>query len=307
MQGSNEPESSIKFQRPNSHPTATSATTTPNWSIDLRQKETKARLILRQPQAVSFQVSQLEPVAHKPTKESFSQGAQDAPHFDVLLSAQGEGTAGTQDRPVYLQETLQKTLQIHDNSQRPQLFESLASESSEETVPQSISRINSDSVERPLSGAGGIIRKREIDLDYGLDQLAGMRFEQLHDEAFHANPDGREFAFPPSLIDSTLMDKLVYLVGRDDVKNKISEQKTFLNSLPIEDYEECGDLIIERFDGIVRKFKAARRERRRVAREFELEVSRREECVREKIKAYGDDLDRLKRSGNDVVRKRLAV
>ena len=149
--------------------------------------------------------------------------------------------------------------------------------------------------------------KRRRDLDYSLDDLAVMRFQQLNDEPFHTDPHAMDVDLPAHLACSTLEAKLDYLQSLKLYDGRNLQQQTFFNSLPIEEYEECGDIIVERFCHLVERFKTARRERRKAAKEFEEEVARREECVRESIHGFEKDFDRLKRSGEDVVKKRLAL
>jgi len=153
----------------------------------------------------------------------------------------------------------------------------------------------------------GKTRKRGRSMDYSLDELAGMEFNQLSAEAFHLNPQDKEEVLPPQLAGRTLVEKLDYLVKLEDHNAKVSQQMSFLSSLPMEEYDECGDIMVERFSEFVKTFKNARQQRRKIAKEFEEEVAKREAWVRGKIDAFEKDLNRLKRGGEDVVRKRLAL
>ena len=150
-------------------------------------------------------------------------------------------------------------------------------------------------------------QKRSRDLDYSQDQLASMNFQQLKDEAFHLDPQASKVLLPAEIESGTLIEKLDFLVKIKEDDERKSQQSAFLKSLPIEEYEECGDIIVDRFSEMVKRFKQARQERRKAAREFESEVARREESVRGKIDAFEKDFSRLKQSGEDVVRKRLAM
>ena len=150
--------------------------------------------------------------------------------------------------------------------------------------------------------------KRSRDTDYSLDELSAMAFSQLQDEPFHHDPKAPEPPLPPELADAPLPQKLDYILAlKDDNSNKEHSRAAFFSSLPIEQYEDCGDHIVQKFADVVSKFKYARRQRRKVAKEFEDEVAKREERVRGKMDAVEKDLGRLRRGGEEVVRGKLGM
>lgn len=146
-------------------------------------------------------------------------------------------------------------------------------------------------------------RKRARDLDYSLDQLSRMTFEQLRSEPFDHDPGAKEPVLPQEVANGTLAEKLDHMLSLKGNDTKAIRQWTVFASLPIEQYEDCGDLIIEKFTGIIAKFKDARQQRRKVVREFEEEVAKREEQVRGKTSAVEKDLGRLKRGGGSRERE----
>ena len=151
--------------------------------------------------------------------------------------------------------------------------------------------------------------KRSRDIDYSLDELSSMTFSQLQDEPFHHDPKATKPPLPPEIADAPLPQKLDYILSlKDDPgNNKQHHRALFFSSLPIEQYDDCGDLIVQKFADIVSKFKDARQQRRKVAREFEAEVTKREARVRAKMGAVEKDLGRLRRGGEEVVRGKLGM
>ncbi|KAL2047013.1 hypothetical protein N7G274_001031 [Stereocaulon virgatum] len=145
-------------------------------------------------------------------------------------------------------------------------------------------------------------RKRARDLDYSLDRLSNMTFEQLQNEAFDHDPTAPAPALPQEVANGALVQKLDYMLRLKEHETKASQRSAFFASLPIEQYEDCGDIIVEKFASIVTKFKDARRQRRKVVSDFEDEVAKREAKVRGKASAVEKDLGRLKRGGEEVVR-----
>ncbi|KAL8934399.1 MAG: hypothetical protein Q9216_005932 [Gyalolechia sp. 2 TL-2023] len=144
------------------------------------------------------------------------------------------------------------------------------------------------------------------DLDYEPKTLANMTYQQLADESFDTSPHPTHLTNPSlTTNESSLKDKLHYLHSLDgDPEEEIqSQRQAFFSSLPIAHYEECGDLMADEFSRLITRFKDARQRKRRLAREFEDEVAAREKVVEGRKGAVADDLGRLKRAGQDVVRR----
>ena len=155
----------------------------------------------------------------------------------------------------------------------------------------------SASVDRPQT------RKRNRDLDYGRDQLSSMTFQQLSNEPFNLDYDAARASFPQEFSRGSLSAKMDYILGKlKDDDAKLVQRRAFFSSLPIEQYEECANLMIRRFSDILSKYTDARHQRRRVTKDFEAEIAKREACVRCKTTVVDKDLGRLKRGGEEVVR-----
>lgn len=88
----------------------------------------------------------------------------------------------------------------------------------------------------------------------------------------------------------------------DTSANRTRLAKTLFASLTIDTYEECGDLLIERFSEIVRRLKEARQVKRKACRALEEEVALREGWVRRKRACVEGGLGRLRTTGMSVVR-----
>lgn len=146
-------------------------------------------------------------------------------------------------------------------------------------------------------------RKRARDLDYSPDQISSMTFNQLTNEPFNLASDTARVSIPQELSNGTLAAKVDYILEKlKDDDTKLVHRRAFFSSLSIEQYEECANLIIQRFSDVMSKFTDARQQRRRAAKDFEEEVAKREACVRGKATVVDKDLDRLKRGGEEVVR-----
>ncbi|KAL8999885.1 MAG: hypothetical protein Q9188_005791 [Gyalolechia gomerana] len=158
----------------------------------------------------------------------------------------------------------------------------------------------------PKSNPDGCIpsAKPQKDLDYEPKALANMNYQQLADESFDKPPHPIQIDDPPLTNGSPLKDKLLYLHRLTGPRENIqSQRQAFFSSLPLTHYEECGDLMADQFSQIIITFKEARQQKRRLAKEFEDEIAAREKVVESKKVAVTNDLSRLKRAGQDVVRR----
>lgn len=145
-------------------------------------------------------------------------------------------------------------------------------------------------------------RKRDMELDYDLAQLREMTYESLRREAFDQSPRAMVKSGVQPAADAGLPGKLQHmydLVG--DATGVLSQRRAVFSHMAIGQYEECGDLIMEKFNDIMSRIKTIRQQKRAAAIGFEEEVAKREERVRAKKDAVDQDLARLKKAGEDVV------
>ena len=145
-------------------------------------------------------------------------------------------------------------------------------------------------------------RKRPLELDYTREELSGMSYKLLNSESFDHIPKPTTTVLPSDLAQASLSEKLVYAYDLKGKEASAAQRRNVFASLPIEQYEEIGDLIIEKFTSLLNRYKEARREKREAARGFEKEMAQREERVRNKTNAVEQDLSGLKKGAEDVIR-----
>jgi len=162
--------------------------------------------------------------------------------------------------------------------------------------------LGADDIGSPASYEGTATRKHARDLDYSPDQFSVMTFEQLSGEPFNHDPKRTGSVLPEEVASSTLAEKLDHMLKLGEHDTKEFQRKAILSSLAIEQYKECGDLIVGRFVKVITKFSDARQQRRAVLMRFEAEVAKRECRVTSKTGAVEKDLARLKRGGEVVVK-----
>lgn len=79
-------------------------------------------------------------------------------------------------------------------------------------------------------------------------------------------------------------------------------QAEFLATLSIDEWEDAGEWLMKQFGTVMDKVADARRERRKIAAEFEHRLAARDAEVRDKIDGVTDALNYLKNGGNDLLR-----
>lgn len=148
--------------------------------------------------------------------------------------------------------------------------------------------------------------KRQRSLDYTPHQLAHMDYSSLHLESFDHMPTISQESLiqqhnlpAPNL---PLSERLRYIYPDKTHKDKAHRARVFFSSLPIEQYEECGDLLLDGFKDIMERLKQARQQKRKAARSMEEQIAKREEWGRRKRGALEVELGRLKGAGIAVVK-----
>ena len=156
------------------------------------------------------------------------------------------------------------------------------------------------------SNEGAVGRKRPRDLDHSHDQLSGMTFEQLRDEPFEFGCAPVSTILPPEVAGAPLPTQLDHLFGLAETADRDDQQQTFFDSLTIEQYADCGDILSTKFSDAIAKLSATRRQKRDVAGQFEAEIAKREELIRSKCAALANEKQKLKQNGMGVLKGRIS-
>jgi len=160
---------------------------------------------------------------------------------------------------------------------------------------------------RPLRPA-----ERPIELDHSQTQFSEMEYATLKDESFDYDPKAAPYELPLGL--DSLEEKLEYVKKlpcerRSEEQEYSSQghpqnspQEIFFASLMIDEYEDCGDLIVQQLSELMQRLAKLRRTKRDDVRAFEAEIASREVAVSHSLAILQQDLNRLRRGGEEVVR-----
>ncbi|GLI78589.1 hypothetical protein PoHVEF18_006908 [Penicillium ochrochloron] len=152
-------------------------------------------------------------------------------------------------------------------------------------------------------------KKRQLEADYPPQLLYQKSFTDLQAEPFDKaptpipSPPAKSPSLPPntSLIsnDHSPDDTVFQLL-------KLAEQdrQAYLSHMSVEEWEDCGDQLIDRFSHLLTEMKKLRRARRRTAAVFEAEVKRRHELVEAQDSELSTKLNEMRTGGAEVLRGR---
>ncbi|KAK7539762.1 extracellular mutant protein 11-domain-containing protein [Phyllosticta citribraziliensis] len=139
----------------------------------------------------------------------------------------------------------------------------------------------------------------ELPLDYDEEKLRTMTFEQLANESFDYNP--RLDASRNALADSP--EPLPARLAALQNDHSAAEQAAFFASLSIDEYDDAGAWFAQQFAAIVARVSQARRDKRRVAQQFEDEIRQRHDLVTQKKRRLDDEIAKMRGKGQDLLPK----
>ncbi|KAL4871830.1 hypothetical protein BDV12DRAFT_183410 [Aspergillus spectabilis] len=148
-------------------------------------------------------------------------------------------------------------------------------------------------------------KKRHLEPDYPPEILCTKSFNELQDEPFDKTPTPKVSKPPKEATPQRPPEK-----GKEEDKIsfllRLSEQERgeYFSSLPMNEWEECGDLLIDQFSKMMTKMKNLRHARRKTAAVFEAEVKRRHELVEEQSTELSGKFDEMRAGGVEVLRGR---
>ncbi|KAF9249447.1 hypothetical protein DTO013E5_2735 [Penicillium roqueforti] len=152
-------------------------------------------------------------------------------------------------------------------------------------------------------------KKRSLEADYPPEVLYQKSFSELQAEPFDKSPTPPPPVIkspslppnPPSLVTDTEVpnNSVSHLLTLTD-----QERQTYLSHMTMDEWEDCGDQMIDRFTHLLSEMKNLRRARRRTAAVFEAEVKRRHDQVETQSLELTNKLTEMRTGGAEVLRGR---
>jgi hypothetical protein len=140
-------------------------------------------------------------------------------------------------------------------------------------------------------------------LDYDFATIKVLKFADLNSQSFDIDPSSAGSAMKRK-VDLTEdecrqpLPKRLALV-RD---KEVTSQQAFFATLSIDEWEEAGDWFLGQFGELINKMRDERKEKRKLARDFEEEVYQRHKRVEKRKHKITDELGNMRSSGREVLR-----
>lgn len=149
--------------------------------------------------------------------------------------------------------------------------------------------------------------KRQLEADYPPELLYQKSFSELQAEPFEKTPSPPPVAKSPSLPPGPPL-----VPGPQSPNDTVSQllratekdRQAYLLRMSVDDWEDCGDQLIDRFSNLLTEMKNLRRARRQTAAVFEAEVRRRHEDVEVQNAELSTKLNEMRTGGVEVLRGR---
>jgi hypothetical protein len=136
--------------------------------------------------------------------------------------------------------------------------------------------------------------------DYDDATLKGMKYSELKSENWDNYLNPKPFELPAELQGSKLGQQMEYFAGKE-----VDELASFFEQLPTKQWEEAGDLLIDKFADLLKQLKEKRQEKRALTEKFEAEIEAREKAVRGKSEHLDKKFSEMRASGEDVLRGKM--
>lgn len=152
-------------------------------------------------------------------------------------------------------------------------------------------------------------KTRHLEADYPPEQLYQKSFAELQAEPFDKAPTPT----PPPPVKSPSLPPAAPLVpdsqSPDDAVSHLlrltdQDRETYLARMSVDEWEDCGDQMIDRFTHLLNEMKKLRRARRQTAAVFEAEVRRRHEQAEVQNSELSTKLEEMRSGGAEVLRGR---
>ncbi|KAG0157107.1 hypothetical protein PDIDSM_4291 [Penicillium digitatum] len=231
-----------------------------------------------------------------------SDGGSDDGMEDHTIRADGLGESGGHLTNIFDMTSL-TDLDVDHTMQDP-----FFSHESHESHESHKSHESNESSRRGRSNTVTHSKKRPLEPDYPPEVLYQKSFSELQAEPFDKSPTP-----PPPVIKSPSLPPPPPVVqDTQEPKNAVShllaltdqERLPYLSHMTMDEWEDCGDQIIEHFTRLPSEMKNLRRARRRTAAVFEGEVKRRHDQVETESLELTNKLTEMRTGGTEVLRGR---
>lgn len=144
----------------------------------------------------------------------------------------------------------------------------------------------------------------ELGPDHSTAELKNMDYQDLANEAWDIDPHDKPQvqSTPPERAPESIKDRFERILKEEEIDNQYAIVKT----LSMEEWEQTGELFIDRFGELMKKMIKARQDKRALVYEFEKKIEERERLIRTKSVKLEKNLLDMKKGGEGVLRGKLS-
>jgi hypothetical protein len=124
-----------------------------------------------------------------------------------------------------------------------------------------------------------------------------MDYNELKTEDFDTDPRRPDPVLSEDMLSKTLEERLRYVQKSLDA----GDQAKFFRSLPTSEWEDAGDWFLHQFEGIIKRTRETRQEKRKLAREFEKEVEKRHRHVDKRSRQVDEAMQKMSAHGQGLL------
>ncbi|KAJ6013755.1 hypothetical protein N7540_008346 [Penicillium herquei] len=149
-------------------------------------------------------------------------------------------------------------------------------------------------------------KKRHLQPDYPPHQLYQKSFAELQAEPFEkaptpTPPPAKSPSLPP-VPTAVPTPESPHEMGSHLLALSENDRHTFLSGLSMDDWEDCGDQLLDQFSHLLSEMKKLRRARRRTAQAFEDEIKRRHEQIEIQGQELSAKMQEMRTGSADMLR-----
>ncbi|CAI6337476.1 unnamed protein product [Periconia digitata] len=133
--------------------------------------------------------------------------------------------------------------------------------------------------------------------DYDRETLYKMDYASLKNESFDKPPRPLPQVLSEDMQKKPLPDRLQHVFEKLGEEDHVK----FVESLTMDDWEDAGQWFVNQFSGIMQRTTNLRKQKRKVAREFEDQVEKRYRYVEKRQKVVEDALSMMQQRGENLV------
>ncbi|CAD6499190.1 BgTH12-04842 [Blumeria graminis f. sp. triticale] len=160
-------------------------------------------------------------------------------------------------------------------------------------------------ITKPVVAAGSPQHLAHVSADYDDEALQRMTYAELEAQTWEEAAPRKPFVYPRELrAPGTPLESKInyYLAAAPPTPGAAAKAaEAFFEQLSSPEWDEAGEIFMDKFSALMRQLQAKRREKRRIAEAYEREVKQRERSIRHRTLRLEQKLQKMRASGESML------